>query len=41
MTPKQAILNQADFLVIGRPILKSENKLEAVKKILDEIKEGL
>lgn len=40
-TPKQAMERGADYLVIGRPILKAENKLEAVKKTLEEIKESV
>lgn len=40
-TPKQAIENGSDFLVIGRPIIKAQNynmsRVEAVKKVLEEI----
>ena len=41
MTPYNAIKNGADFLVIGRPITKAENPLEAAKAILEEISEAL
>ena len=33
LTPKEAINLGADFLVIGRPIIESNNPLETVKKI--------
>lgn len=39
-TPKQAIMNGADYLVIGRPVLAAPDPKEAVARILDEIKEG-
>jgi len=40
-TPSQAVQNGADILVIGRPILNSENKNEVIRKIkaiIDEAK---
>lgn len=36
-TAKTAIADGADFLVIGRPILQAENRLKAVRQILEEI----
>ena len=36
-TPREAIENGAHLLVIGRPITKAPNPLEAVKKIAEEI----
>lgn len=39
MTPKEAVENGSDYLVIGRPIAKADNKLAAVKQILAEIEE--
>ncbi|MEO6589102.1 MAG: orotidine-5'-phosphate decarboxylase [Pyrinomonadaceae bacterium] len=36
-TPKAAIADGADYLVIGRPILQAENKLKALRQILEEI----
>ncbi|MBU1895557.1 orotidine 5'-phosphate decarboxylase, partial [Patescibacteria group bacterium] len=41
MTPKKAILAGADRLVIGRPITKAKDPLEAVKRTLDEIQEAV
>lgn len=37
MTPKEAVQQGADYLVIGRPITGSDDKLSAVRKILEEI----
>ena len=37
-TPKEAIEQGADYLVIGRPITGAENRIDAAKKILEEIK---
>ena len=37
-TAREAIKNGADYIVIGRPILRAENKLLAVRNILEEIK---
>jgi len=36
-TPKEAVEDGADYLVIGRPITKAEFPLEAAKRILKEI----
>ncbi len=36
MTAKQAIAAGADYLVVGRPITQSENRIEAVRKIIAE-----
>lgn len=41
MTPKMAIENKCDFLVVGRPITKAENPVEAANLILKEIEEGM
>ena len=41
MTPYNAIMNNADFLVVGRPVIKSENPVKAVKLIIEEISKGL
>lgn len=37
MTPNDAINHGADYLVIGRPITKAEDKKSAVKQIIEEI----
>lgn len=37
MTPKDALKKGTDYMVIGRPITKAENRVEAAKKILDEM----
>ena len=37
MTPAEAVAAGADYIVIGRPVLESENRTEAVEKILEEI----
>jgi len=38
MTPKQAIDNGSDFIVIGRPVIKAKKPVQAVKQILEEIR---
>lgn len=40
-TPKQAIMDGADCIVVGSAILKAENPTEAADKIVAEIEEGL
>lgn len=37
-TPKEAIDNGADFIVVGRPIIEAPDPVSAAKKILEEIK---
>lgn len=37
MTPAQAIEQGVNHMVVGRPITKAENPVEAVKKILEEM----
>lgn len=36
-TPSSAIKDGADFIVLGRAVTKAENKIEAIKKIYEEI----
>lgn len=36
-TPTQAIKNGADYIVVGRPIIKAENPRTAAEKIVEEI----
>ena len=40
-TPREAILAGVDFMVIGRPITKSENRIAAAKLVIDEIETAL
>jgi len=40
LTPKEAIKRGADYIVVGRPIIKSKNPVDAAKRIIEEIKEG-
>jgi orotidine-5'-phosphate decarboxylase len=37
MTPAEAVHAGADYIVVGRPVLKAGDRRDAVKKILDEI----
>lgn len=37
MTPKEAIANGADYIVIGRPITKSENPQKAAEEIFNSL----
>jgi orotidine-5'-phosphate decarboxylase len=37
MTPGEAVAAGADYIVVGRPVLKARDRKEAVEKILDEI----
>lgn len=41
MTPKNAMLNGCDFLVVGRPITKHEDPALAARLVVEEIEEGL
>jgi orotidine-5'-phosphate decarboxylase len=38
MTPKGAIIEGADLLVIGRPITQSDDQVSALMNILEQIK---
>ena len=37
MTPRRAVSEGSDYLVIGRPILQSKDRVTALRKILEEI----
>ncbi|MFA5074019.1 MAG: orotidine-5'-phosphate decarboxylase [Nitrospirota bacterium] len=39
MTPAEALKTGADYLVIGRPVLKAVNREQAVKNILEEMEQ--
>lgn len=41
MTPRMAIENGSDYLVVGRPILKAENRRAAAEAIVEEIEAAL
>lgn len=41
MTPKEAILNGADYIVVGRPIYTARDPVDAADKIAQEIEESL
>lgn len=41
MTPKMALEQGCDYLVIGRPITKADNPKEAAEKVLFEMEEAL
>ncbi len=40
MTPYEAIKNGADYIVVARPILQAEDKLDMIEKIIKQIQEG-
>ncbi len=41
ITPAEAVRRGANYIVVGRPILRAENRQEALKRILDEISSAL
>jgi orotidine-5'-phosphate decarboxylase len=41
MTPAEAVVAGADYIVIGRPVLKAADRGEAVRKIIEEIETGV
>jgi orotidine-5'-phosphate decarboxylase len=40
MTPYDAIKNGADYIVVARPILQAEDKMDMIDKIMKQIQEG-
>lgn len=40
-TPLQAIKNGANYLVVGRPIIRSDDRVVAARDILEEMEQGL
>ena len=41
VTARQAIADGADYLVVGRPILKAADPIEVISSLQEEIKQGL
>ncbi|HEY9746798.1 MAG TPA: orotidine-5'-phosphate decarboxylase [Oculatellaceae cyanobacterium] len=41
ITPRQAIQNGADYLVVGRPVIGASNPADAARRIIDEMAEAL
>ncbi|MEL7568851.1 MAG: orotidine-5'-phosphate decarboxylase [Dehalobacterium sp.] len=41
MTPKEAVMRGATYLVVGRPITSHQNPVQAAKKIVKEMEEAL
>jgi orotidine-5'-phosphate decarboxylase len=41
MTPAGAIKAGVDFIVVGRPIVKADNPVQAARKIIEEMEHGL
>jgi len=40
LTPREAISKGADYIVVGRPIIQSNEPVKVAEKIIQEIKEG-
>ncbi|MDK2929966.1 MAG: orotidine-5-phosphate decarboxylase [Bacillota bacterium] len=40
MTPRQAVLAGADYLVVGRPITRARSPRDAAARLLDEVREA-
>jgi len=40
LTPKEAIIRGADYIVVGRPIINSKEPLKVAETIIKEIREG-
>lgn len=41
VTPTDAVLSGVDYMVVGRPVICAENRVEAIKLIIDEIENAL
>jgi len=39
-TPRRAIANDSDYLVVGRPTIAAKNPLEAALRVIDDMKLG-
>jgi orotidine-5'-phosphate decarboxylase len=39
-TPEGAVASGADYLVVGRPVVKASDRIEAVRNILSQMEEG-
>lgn len=40
VTPKDAIAGGADYIVVGRPIVRAENRVEAARRIVAELEQS-
>ena len=40
-TPKSALNDGANFIVLGRAVTKAQNRIEAIEKIYQEVEEGI
>ncbi len=40
MTPAEAVGAGADYIVVGRPVLKEKDRPAAVRRIIEEIERG-
>lgn len=41
VTPTDAVLSGVDYMVVGRPVICSKNKTDAIKLIIDEVEEAM
>ncbi|SFN10443.1 orotidine-5'-phosphate decarboxylase [Thermodesulforhabdus norvegica] len=41
VTPEEAVKNGADYIVVGRPVLRARDPLGMVEKIMEELKQSL
>ena len=41
VTPTDAVISGIDYMVVGRPILSADDKIEAATLIINEIEEAM